>query len=97
MPRNLSVEISCYACRATLTYCSTVSEYQFFILLFFVGNSSLDAHDGGTTAPWVWPSCQSLIGGIQDAFEGIFFCSLLVCFIFGFMLFLLYGCEHPLY
>ncbi|KAE7999237.1 hypothetical protein FH972_003690 [Carpinus fangiana] len=34
------------------------------------GNSSLDTHDGGTTAPWVWPSCQSLIGGIQDAFEG---------------------------
>ncbi|RVX00841.1 AUGMIN subunit 7 [Vitis vinifera] len=34
------------------------------------GNSPLDSHDGGTTASWVWTSCQSLVGGVQDAFEG---------------------------
>jgi hypothetical protein len=50
--RNLYVELYCYACSSTLTYCSTVYEYN-FVFLFFVGNSSLDAHDGGTTAPWV--------------------------------------------
>lgn len=38
--------------------------------MLFVGNPSLDTHDGGTPASWVWTSCQSLIGGIQDAFEG---------------------------
>ena len=39
--------------------------------MIFVGNSSLDSYVGGTAASWFWTSCQSVVGGIQDAFEGI--------------------------
>lgn len=35
-----------------------------------VGNSTMDTHDGGPPTSWVWTSCQSFIGGVQDAFEG---------------------------
>lgn len=38
--------------------------------MLFVGNSSLDTHDGGTPASRVWTSRQSFIGGIQVAFKG---------------------------
>lgn len=31
----------------------------------------MDSHDGGTAASWFWTSCQSVVGGIQDAFEGM--------------------------
>jgi hypothetical protein len=37
----------------------------------FLGNTPLDAHDGSATASWVWTSCQPVVGGIQDALEGI--------------------------
>jgi len=31
----------------------------------------LDTHDGSATTSWVWTRCQPVVGGIQDALEGI--------------------------
>ena len=30
----------------------------------------MDTYDGGSTTTWVWTSCQSVIGGIQNASKG---------------------------
>lgn len=98
--RNHPIKLSCYASMCTFTYCTAVIEYIYICLCFLVGNSALDTHDGGTTAPWVWPSCKSLIGGIQDAFEGIklliYWCvlSLIICFSFHMVLINLYAKNH---
>lgn len=35
-----------------------------------VGNSSMDTYDGGSTTSWLWTSCQSIIGGVQNASKG---------------------------
>lgn len=64
--------VTCYTCQEqllswTLSLCSfLINDFMFF----FVGNSPLDSHDGGTTASWVWACGQSLVRGIQDAFKG---------------------------
>lgn len=35
--------------------------------LFFIGNSSMDTYDGGTSTAWIWACCTSLIRDIQES------------------------------
>lgn len=50
------------------------------------GNPSLDTHDGGSTASWLWSSCQPIVGSIQYAIEGI------LLLIISFFMMLIYLC-----
>lgn len=54
------------------------------------GNPSLDTHDGGSTASWLWSSCQPIVGSIQYAIEGIL---LLIISFFMMLIYLLYEVQ----
>ena len=52
------------------------------IITFMLGNSSMDTHDGGSTASWLWASCQPIVGSIQYATKGILWLTFFFFFVF---------------
>jgi len=46
--------------------------FSLFCTLFCIGNTPLDAYDGGTAASWFWSCCKPVVGGLQNAAEGTY-------------------------